>query len=79
LRSLRALELSGEVRGGRFVDRFAGEQYALPEAIPRLRAVARADEKAPLQVAAADPLNLRGILTPEERVASNSRSVVSIV
>jgi hypothetical protein len=30
-------------------------------------------------VAAADPLNLRGILTPEERVASNSRSVVSIV
>ena len=79
LRTLRAMELAGDVRGGRFVDRFAGEQYALPEAIPRLRAVARAGSADPIEVAAADPLNLRGILTPDERVASNSRSRVSIL
>ncbi|MBZ0154477.1 MAG: ATP-dependent DNA helicase, partial [Planctomycetes bacterium] len=37
LRTLRDLELRGEVRGGRFVSGLAGEQYALPTAIPLLR------------------------------------------
>ena len=34
---LRRLEARGEVRGGRFVSGFSGEQYALPEAVESLR------------------------------------------
>ena len=40
-RVLRALEARGEIRGGRFVAGFDGEQYALPEAVTLLRAVRR--------------------------------------
>jgi ATP-dependent Lhr-like helicase len=69
---LRRLEARGEVRGGRFVSGAFGEQYALPEAVDALRAArressARAEEE-PIAVAAADPLNLAGILVPGERV-----------
>ncbi len=86
VRALRALELRGEVRGGRFVARFAGEQFALPEAVPLLRKIRReglpqveGESEMPLQVAAADPLNLRGILTPDERVSSSARQYVPLV
>ncbi|MCH8190494.1 MAG: DEAD/DEAH box helicase, partial [Chloroflexi bacterium] len=69
LRALRRLEARGEIRGGRFVSGFSGEQYALPEAVVSLRAVRR---KAPdghlVGVSGADPLNLVGILTPGDRV-----------
>jgi len=69
---LRRLEARGEVRGGRFVSGAFGEQYALPEAVDALRAARREssarDEEAPIAVAAADPLNLAGILVPGERV-----------
>ncbi|MCH8195962.1 MAG: ATP-dependent DNA helicase, partial [Chloroflexi bacterium] len=69
LRVLRRLEARGEIRGGRFVSGFSGEQYALPEAVVSLRAVRR---KAPdghlVGVSGADPLNLVGILTPGDRV-----------
>ena len=85
LHAYRALELRGDVRGGRFVARFSGEQFALPEAVEALRRVAREEEveepepsDEPLEVAAADPLNLRGILTPEGRVASSSKQRVSL-
>ncbi|MBI4459748.1 MAG: DEAD/DEAH box helicase [Acidobacteria bacterium] len=68
---LRRLEARGEVRGGRFVAGFSGEQYALPEAIQVLRATRR---KAPcgqfFTVSAADPLNLAGIITPGQKIAS---------
>jgi len=69
---LRRLEARGEIRGGRFVSGPFGEQYALPEAVDSLRAArreaaARATE-APIVVAAADPLNLVGIIVPGERV-----------
>ncbi|AEU38604.1 DEAD/DEAH box helicase [Granulicella mallensis] len=71
---LRRLEARGEIRGGRFVSGPFGEQYALPEAVESLRtarreATARAEE-APLVVAAADPLNLAGIIVPGERVSA---------
>jgi ATP-dependent Lhr-like helicase len=33
----RRLEARGELRGGRFVERFAGEQFALPDAVTLLR------------------------------------------
>jgi ATP-dependent Lhr-like helicase len=65
----RRLEARGEIRGGRFVTGFAGEQFALPEAVGRLRAARRAEPTGELRaVSAADPLNLIGILTPGDRI-----------
>ncbi len=67
--ALRRLEARGLVRGGRFVTGFTGEQFALPDAIPRLRRVrARPDSGEIVRVSAADPLNLVGVLTPGPRV-----------
>jgi ATP-dependent Lhr-like helicase len=69
LRVYRWLELRGEIRGGRFVSGMTGEQFALPEAVTRLREVRRESAKGLLLVvSAADPLNLAGILTPGDRV-----------
>ena len=78
MRVYRLAELRGEVRGGRFVQRFAGEQYALPEAVELLRKLRRSDAGAGLKVSAADPLNLDGILTPEPRVSSAARRGVRV-
>ena len=81
-RVCRTLESRGEIRGGRFVAGFDGEQYALPEAVTLLRAVRRRGESpadpAPVLVSAADPLNFRGILTPDERIAPNTRALVRV-
>ncbi|HVT14823.1 MAG TPA: DEAD/DEAH box helicase [Thermoanaerobaculia bacterium] len=67
----RRLEARGEIRGGRFVSGFSGEQFALPEAVGRLRAVRRQPRHGTLvSVSAADPLNLVGIVTPGDRVAA---------
>ena len=71
LRVYRRLEGSGEIRGGRFVAGFTGEQFALPEAIGLLREVRRrpaTDEW--MAVSGVDPLNLAGILTPGPRLAA---------
>ncbi len=69
LRVYRRLEARGEIRGGRFVAGFSGEQYALPEAVPTLRAVRRKPKTEQwVSLSAADPLNLIGILTPGPRV-----------
>ncbi len=71
LRCFRAWEARGEIRGGRFVDGLGGEQFALDEALPVLRRMRRdADAGEWLVLAAADPLNLAGILTPGGRVAA---------
>jgi ATP-dependent Lhr-like helicase len=78
LRVYRTLEARGEIRGGRFVAGFPGEQYALPEAVRRLRAARKAGPGTPVEVIAADPLNFIGILTPEERVASTARRTVRV-
>jgi ATP-dependent Lhr-like helicase len=66
----RRLELRGEIRGGRFVAGFTGEQFGLPEAIEALRSVRREpdDVSHEITVSAADPLNLAGIVTPGPRV-----------
>jgi len=67
----RRLEARGEIRGGRFVSGFSGEQYALIEAVGKLRALRREPHKGNLvTVSAADPLNLVGILTPGPRVSA---------
>ena len=69
LRVYRRLEARGEIRGGRFVGGFSGEQYALPEAIGLLRTTRREEREGELiAVSGADPLNLVGILTPDEAV-----------
>ena len=78
VRALRRRELRGEVRGGRFVQRFDGEQFALPEAVSALRRHRSAGEGEPQRVSAADPLNLRGILTPERRVSPLTRAEVAV-
>jgi ATP-dependent helicase Lhr and Lhr-like helicase len=78
LLTLRRFEDRGDVRGGRFVSDFAGQQFALPAAVESLRAM-RNDPAAGefVTVPAADPLNMVGILVPGERVAGNSgRSVI---
>jgi ATP-dependent Lhr-like helicase len=73
----RRLEARGEIRGGRFVAGFGGEQFALPDAVGRLRAVRKLEKSGELTVVSgADPLNLVGILTPEDRVAAIARNRV---
>jgi ATP-dependent Lhr-like helicase len=75
----RRLEDRGEVRGGRFVDGFLGEQFALPVAVESLRAHRKLPQNAQgerVVIAAADPLNLVGIIVPGERIpAISGRSV----
>jgi len=65
----RRLEARGEIRGGRFVAGMSGEQFALPEAVGQLRASRRSERTGKLlSVAAGDPLNLTGIVTPGDRI-----------
>ena len=69
----RRLELRGEIRGGRFVSGFTGEQFGLPEAVEALRAV-RKDPQAGAQeirLSGSDPLNLVGIILPGDRIPAH--------
>ncbi|HKW62585.1 MAG TPA: DEAD/DEAH box helicase [Candidatus Acidoferrum sp.] len=76
--TLRRLEDRGEVRGGRFVSNFLGEQFALPVAVESLRAMRNQQPFGEIMtVSAADPLNLVGIIVPGERVAATSGKVVA--
>ncbi len=68
---LRRMEARGEIRGGRFVSGFLGEQYALPDAVDLLRTVRRqAEPSGEVEISTADPLNLAGILLPGPRVSA---------
>ena len=76
-RIYRRLEARGEVRGGRFVSGFAGEQFAWPDAVEQLRRVQRDQVpgvEAQVLIGAADPLNLQGIVTPGSRVPATARN-----
>ncbi len=68
----RRMELQGEIRGGRFVNGFTGEQFALPEAVESLRAVRKRNESGAashdIKLSASDPLNLAGVILPGPRV-----------
>jgi ATP-dependent helicase Lhr and Lhr-like helicase len=76
--TLRRLEDRGEVRGGRFVSGFLGEQFALPVAVESLRAMRHQQPSGEvITISAADPLNLVGIVVPGERVPANSGKVVA--
>ncbi|MBV9027769.1 MAG: hypothetical protein JO311_04080 [Candidatus Eremiobacteraeota bacterium] len=73
---LRRMEARGEIRGGRFVAGFVGEQFALPEALEALRALRRTGGVAEtVAVSAYDPLNLSGVILP----ASAPGSLPSVV
>jgi len=73
----RHLEARGEIRGGRFVDGFVGEQFALPVAVESLRATRKLAPAGELvTISAADPLNLVGIIVPGERVPAISGRTV---
>ena len=78
LRVFRRLEARGEIRGGRFVAGFTGEQYALPQAVEALRRVRRAPAgETVVVVSAADPLNLTGIVSLGERVAATASARIA--
>ena len=71
LRVYRRLEARGEIRGGRFVAGFSGEQFALPDAIGLLRETRRKNGPGGwISLSGADPLNLAGILTPGPKLAA---------
>jgi ATP-dependent Lhr-like helicase len=77
-RVYRRLEARGEIRGGRFVGGMSGEQFALPDAVERLREIRRTPHDGRLiVVSACDPLNLSGILTAGERVAARTSNRIA--
>jgi ATP-dependent Lhr-like helicase len=76
--AFRRLEDRGDVRGGRFVSGFIGEQFALPEAVESLRAMRNLPASGEtITISAADPLNLVGFIVPGERVPAISGRHVS--
>jgi ATP-dependent Lhr-like helicase len=80
LLTFRRMEDRGEIRGGRFVTGFLGEQFALPEAVESLRASRnRPLDGQCITFSAADPLNLIGTIIPGEKTAATSGNTVSIL
>jgi ATP-dependent helicase Lhr and Lhr-like helicase len=76
--AMRRLEDRGEVRGGRFVSGFLGEQFALPEAVESVRAMRNLPASGEtITISAADPLNLVGFIVPGDRVAAISGKYVT--
>jgi ATP-dependent Lhr-like helicase len=64
----RRMEARDEIRGGRFVEGFSGEQFALPDAVALLRKYLNGAQELPsIVISAAGPLNLVGIILPGER------------
>jgi ATP-dependent helicase Lhr and Lhr-like helicase len=76
--AFRRLEARGEIRGGRFVDGFLGEQFALPIAVESLRATRKLPPTGEVvTISAADPLNLVGVVVPGERIPAISGRTVT--
>ncbi|HEX9624368.1 MAG TPA: DEAD/DEAH box helicase [Streptosporangiaceae bacterium] len=78
--AFRRMEARGTIRGGRFVTGFSGEQYAHPDAIDVLRTVRKQPRSGELvQLSAADPLNLTGIVLPGPRIPAIAANTVSLL
>ena len=78
VRIYRRLEMSGELRGGRLVGGFVGEQFAAPDAVEALRATRREEKRGEIvRLSACDPLNLVGIITPGPRVQATLANTVA--
>ncbi len=77
--AFRRMEARGTIRGGRFVTGFSGEQYAHPDAIDVLRAVRKQPRTgAQVQISAADPLNLTGVILPGPRIPAIASHTVTL-
>jgi ATP-dependent Lhr-like helicase len=80
LRACRRLEARGEIRGGRFVTGVSGEQFALPDAVTRLREVRRERTSGTVTiVAASDPLNLTGVVDAGEHIRSGGSARIAFL
>ncbi|MBL8949851.1 MAG: DEAD/DEAH box helicase [Myxococcaceae bacterium] len=76
----RRMEARGEIRGGRFLSGFAGEQFALPEAVELARSTRRREKSGEvIRISAVDPLNLTGVVTPGDRVAATMGQHVTYI
>ena len=76
---LRRMEARGEIRGGRFVGAFVGEQFALPEAVELVRSIRRSQpDGEEIEIAASDPLNLVGTILPGPRVSSAAAETIRL-
>jgi ATP-dependent Lhr-like helicase len=77
VRVYRRMEMSGELRGGRLVGGFVGEQFAAPDAVDALRATRRDERRGEIvRLSACDPLNLVGIVTPGPRIQATLANTV---
>jgi len=78
--ALRRLEARGLIRGGRFVNGFAGEQYASVEAIRALRQSRKATVTGRVtNVMAVDPCNVTAVLLPGDRVRSVGQGTIRFI
>ena len=76
----RRMEVRGDVRGGRFVSGFVGEQFAKPEALDLLRHLRRSESAGELiEIPAPDPLNLSGVVLPGSRSAALAQGVLRLI
>ncbi len=79
LMCLRRLDARGEIRGGRFVSGFLGEQFALPHAVDSLRLIRKEEEtEETITISSADPLNLTGIILPGDKITSNTKKIITL-
>ena len=77
-RVYRRLEARGEIRGGRFVTGMSGEQFAVPDAVQRMRELRRLGSRGEIvAISAADPLNLTGIVDAGERIRAAGRNRIA--
>ena len=75
------MEARGEIRGGRFVSGFSGEQFARPEAVDLLRDLRRTRQPGQgeeIEIALADPLNLTGVILPGPRTSALAQGVLRL-
>ena len=80
LQVFRRMEARGEIRGGRFVAGFVGEQFCRPEALDVLRHVRRSVKTGDvIEILPADPLNLTGVILPGARIAALSSSTIRLI
>jgi ATP-dependent helicase Lhr and Lhr-like helicase len=78
--AFRRMEARGTIRGGRFVAGFSGEQYAHPDAVDMLRAASRQRHAGDrIDISAADPLNLTGIVLPGPRIPAIPANSVTYI
>jgi ATP-dependent helicase Lhr and Lhr-like helicase len=72
------MEARGEVRGGRFVAGFSGEQFGLPDAVDALRRMNKSPNNNEIVViSGTDPLNLAGVITPGVRISTTTKNQIA--